>query len=121
MFTAGSLMSQIKGGKVRPIATTGAKRMPDLPDIPTMTEAGVPDLVMEAFSGIAAPRGTPQAIVKRLETELIAVARLPEVRERLAQIGMQPLGETSAEFTARVAREIPMWTAVAKAANIKLD
>ena len=117
----GAALSQIRGGKLRPLATTGRQRLPELSDIPTLTEAGVPDLIVEGFTGLAAPKGTPQPIVKKLEAELIAIVKLPDIREKLSQIGMQPAGETGEQFTARVTREIPMWKDVAQKAKIKLD
>ena len=117
----GPLMPQVKSGRIRPLATSGAKRLAELPEVPTMAEAGVEGVVVDGFSGIVAPKGTPAPIVGKLESELIAIIKLPDMRERLSQIGLIPAGETSAEFAARVAREIPMWTAVAKAANIKLE
>ena len=95
--------------------------MPELPEVPTLAEAGIPEIVVEGYTGFVVPHGTPAAIVKKLETEMIAIVQLPDVRERMSQLGVIPSGETGAQFTARIAREIPMWTAVAKAANIKLD
>ena len=117
----GPLMAQVKAGKIRALATTGAKRLPELPDVPTMAEAGIPEIVVEGYSGLVAPKGTPPAILKKLEAEIVAMVQLPDVRERLSQLGILPSGETGAQFTARIEREIPMWTAVAKAAGIKLD
>lgn len=117
----GSVMPQIRGTKIRALAVTGSKRMSELPDVPTLAEAGVPDVVVEGYSGLVAPAGTPAAIVKRIESEVQAVVQLADVRERLTQMGMVPSGEGTTEFGARIAREIAMWTTVAKAANIKLD
>ena len=117
----GPLLPHVKSGKIRPLATSGAQRLAELPDTPTLAEAGVPGIVVDGFSGLVAPKGTPAAIVKKLEGELIAIIKLPDVLERLSQLGQVPDGSTSAEFAARVAREIPLWTAVAKAANIKFD
>ena len=117
----GPLLPQIKAGKLRALATSGASRMAELPDVPTLAEAGVPDVVVEGYTALIAPRGTPPAIVRKLEAEVLAIAQLQDVRDRLAQLGMIPSGEGSTAFAARVTREVAMWTTVAKAANIKLD
>ena len=117
----GPVMAHIKGGKIRALATSGAKRLPELPDVPTLAEAGIADVVVDGYSGLVAPKGTPAAIIRKLEAEVIAIVKLPDVRERMSQLGLVPAGEPAAEFAARIAREIPMYTAVAKSANIKLD
>ena len=117
----GPALPQIKAGKLRALATSGSKRLPDLPDVPRIAEAGLPDIVVDGYSGLVAPKGTPAAIVKKLEAEVIAIIKLPDVQARLAQLGMIPAGETGAEFKARIEREVPLYTAVAKAAGIKLD
>lgn len=118
---AGPAMPQIKSGKLRALATSGAKRFPQLPDLPTMKEAGVDGVEVDGFSGLVAPVGTPKAIVKKLEAEVNAIVKLPDVQERMTQIGIVPGGGTGEEFRAMVEREIPKWKAVAQAANIKLD
>lgn len=118
---AGPALPQIKAGKLLALATSGAKRFPELPDLPTMKEAGLDGVEVDGFSGLVAPAGTPSAIVKKLEGEVNAIIKLADVQERLKQIGLVPAGGTGAEFRAMIARDIPLWTAVAKAANIKLD
>ncbi|MGE0626273.1 MAG: Bug family tripartite tricarboxylate transporter substrate binding protein [Hyphomicrobiaceae bacterium] len=115
------VMPQIRSGKIRPLATSGSKRMAELPDMPTMAEAGYPDVVMDGFSAVVAPKGMPAAIVKKLEAALIAVSKIPDARKRLTQLGMIADGSTGAELRARLEREIPKWKAVAKAAKIELD
>ena len=117
----GPLLPHVKSGKIRPLATTGATRLAELADTPTLAEAGVPGIVVEGFTGLVAPKGTPEGIVRKLESELVAIVKLTDVRERMSTFGVIPDGSTSAAFAARVAREIPLWTAVAKAANIKFD
>ena len=118
---AGPAIPQIKGGKLRALATTGSARMPDLPDVPTTREAGIEGVIVEGFSGFVAPKGTPAPIIAKLESEVIAVVKLPDVRERMLQIGLIPAGEGSSAFRERVTREIAMWKDVAQKANVKLE
>jgi tripartite-type tricarboxylate transporter receptor subunit TctC len=115
------IMGHLKAGRVRALAVTGAKRLGDLPDVPTMAEAGVPDLEVRLWSGLFAPAATPAGIVKTLETAMMAVIRLPDVSTRLKELQVDPSGNTSEEFGRLVAAELTRWAAVAKAANIKLD
>ena len=117
----GPVMPQIEARRLRPLATTGTRRMYAFPNVPTLVEAGISDLVVEGYTGLVLPKGTPVAIVKKLEAEVIELVRHADVRDRLTQFGVIPSGETGAEFTARIAGEIKHWTTVAKVANIKLD
>jgi len=111
----------LKSGKVRGLAVTSARRHPNWPQVPTLAEAGIPDFDIRLFTGFLAPAGTPPAIVNRLQREVARVVRLPEIRKRLAQMAIDPSGNTPGEFRAIIARDIKKWTAVAKAANIKAD
>ena len=118
---AGPAMAHFKSGKLRPLASTGATRLPELPDVPTLAEVGIDGVVVEGFIGLAAPKGTPQPIVKKLESEVMAILKLPDVAGRIKQIGLIPDGSTGAAFHDRIAKDIPKYTAVAKAAHIKFD
>jgi tripartite-type tricarboxylate transporter receptor subunit TctC len=115
------IMGHLKAGRVRALAVTGAKRLADLPDVPTMAEAGVPDLEVRLWSGLFAPAATPAGIVKKLEGTMMTVIRLPDVSKRLKELQVDPSGNTSEEFKRIVAADLSRWAAVAKAANIKLD
>lgn len=115
------LLPHVKSGKVRLLAISTPKRSTDLPEVPTMAEAGVPGVEVEGFSGLVARAGTPQAIVKKLEAEINAIIRLPDVMERFKQLSVYGVGGTAEEFAAKVAREIPIWKEVAQKANLKLD
>lgn len=117
----GPLMGPLKAGRVRALASSGSKRFPELADVPTMAEAGVPGVTVDGFMGIIGPRDLPAAIAQRLEAELIAMTKLPDFQERLKAQGLVPEGSTSKAFMAVVERDLPVWKAVAKAANIKLD
>jgi tripartite-type tricarboxylate transporter receptor subunit TctC len=111
----------LKGGRVRALAVTSAARHPAWPDLPTMAEAGIPDIEITLWNGLLAPAGTPPAIVKKLQDEVARVVRLPEIRERLAGMSVDPVGGTAEEFAQAIAADIAKWTAVARAANIRAD
>jgi tripartite-type tricarboxylate transporter receptor subunit TctC len=111
----------LKGGRARGLAVTSASRDPSMPDLPTLAEAGGPDIEIRLFTGFLAPAATPSAIVKRLQQELARVVKLPEIKERLDQMAIVPSGNTPEEFRKIIATDIAKWTAVAKAANIKAD
>jgi tripartite-type tricarboxylate transporter receptor subunit TctC len=115
------IVGHIKAGKVRGLAVTSSKRHPSWPELPTMAETGVSDMVIELWTGFLAPAGTPLPIVKRLQEEVARVVNLPDVRERLATMGIDAVGSTSEEFGRTIAADITKWTAVAKAGNIKAD
>jgi len=111
----------LNSGKARGLAVTSATRHPNWPALPTLAEAGIPDVEIRLFTGFLAPAGTPPAIVRRLQREVARVVKLPEIKERLDQMAIEPSGNTPEEFGAIIARDIKKWTAVAKAANIKAD
>jgi tripartite-type tricarboxylate transporter receptor subunit TctC len=111
----------IKSGRLKALAVTSARRHPSWPDVPTMMEAGIPDIDIVIWTGFLVPAGTPAPVVKRLQEEIARVVRLPEIRERLGGMGVDPVGNTSEEFGRIIAADIAKWTAVAKAANIKAD
>jgi tripartite-type tricarboxylate transporter receptor subunit TctC len=118
---AGPAMPLFKAGRLRPLATTGATRLPALPDVPTLGEVGINGVVVEGFIGLAAPNGTPAPIVKTLESEIMAIAKLPDVAARITQLGLIPDGSSAASFRDRIAADIAKYTAVAKAAHIHFD
>jgi tripartite-type tricarboxylate transporter receptor subunit TctC len=111
----------LKSGTVRGLAVTSPKRHPSWPELPTMGEAGIRDMEVPVWTAFFAPAKTPPAIVARLQKEVARVVHTAEVRERFAQMGLDPVGSSSEELGKVVARDIEKWTAVAKAANIKND
>jgi tripartite-type tricarboxylate transporter receptor subunit TctC len=117
---AGPVSGQIAGGQVRALAVAAPARSKDFPDVPTMKEAGA-DVEAVLWSGLFAPKNTPPAIVKKLEGELMRIARLPDVVERLKPLGIEPVGNSSEQFAAVMTSDIARWTAVAKAAKIKIE
>src|SRR5579871_378255 len=94
---AGTVSGQVKGGQVRVLAVASPDRAEDLPDVPTLKEAGA-DVDAVLWSGLFAPRRTPPAIVKKLESELMRIVREPEIIAKLKPLGIQPVGNSSAEF-----------------------
>ncbi len=109
---------QIKGGLLRPIALTGTERWFDLPDLPTMQEAGFPGFVSETFQGLFAPAGTPAPIIERLARDAVAAMSQPEPQARLRNAGfvIRPHGPQA--LAARMAREVPMWRELIQRAGI---
>jgi tripartite-type tricarboxylate transporter receptor subunit TctC len=116
-----SLAPHLKAGKAKALAIMSTQRSTDLPDVPTIVEQGYPQAVAQPVTGIVGPKAIPAAIVKRLETEINAVLRMPEVKERWASLGLHTVESTSESFTSWVDSEIKRWSAGAKAANIQLD
>jgi tripartite-type tricarboxylate transporter receptor subunit TctC len=111
----------LKSGKVRGLAVTSATRHASWPDLPTLSEAGVPDMDVILWMGLFVPAATPGAVVHRLRDAVAKALALPDVRERMAGLGMDPGGDQPEQFAKFVASEIARWTAVAKAANIHAD
>ena len=111
----------LKAGTLRGLAVTSGKRHPSWPQLPTLIEAGVPDMEVPVWTAFFAPANTPPAIVARLQKEVARVVHTAEVKERFAQMGLDPIGGSSEDLGRRVASDIAKWTAVAKAANIKND
>ncbi len=109
-----------QAGKVKILAVSTAKRSPFLPDVPTLKESGI-DVEADAWNGLIAPGGTPKAIIDAINKDVVAIIKLPEVREKLAAQLMEPVGSTPEEFRARIDGEIARWSAVIKAANIKIN
>ena len=112
---------QVRAGKLRALAITSANRHHAWPDVPTMAEAGLPDFVVEFWNGFFVPVRTPAPIVHRLHAEIARVIALPDVRERLNGLGVDPSAMPGEAFAKIIAADIARWTAVARAANIKAD
>jgi len=114
-------LPHIKSGKLRALMVTSEKRVAVLPDVPSAPEAGVPKMLMEFWIGFAAPAGTPQPIVDRLNKEIVAGLSAQGTKKRLTELGHDPVGSTPAQAAKLVDDEIQRWGAVIKAANIKPD
>lgn len=110
---------QIDAGTLRALAVTGSKRTPALPSVPTVAEAGVPGYESIQWYGLLAPAGTPSEIIKRIQAEVVVALRTPEVREKLATDGAEPIGSTPDEFAAVIRDELQKWSRVAKESGIE--
>ena len=114
-----SVMPHIKSGKLRPLAQTGEKRSPALPDVPTIAESGFPKFEATAWYGVHAPAKTPKPIVNRLNAEFVKALRMPDVKERLNALGFELVGSTPEHYASYIRSEIKKWEKVVKASGAK--
>ncbi len=118
---SGPASGAIRGGKVRALAVTAPTRMAAFPEVPTMAEAGFPQLEVRLWAGLFAPAGTPPAITKKLEDEIARALKSADVLQRFATLTINPGGASGAELGPLMAAEIARWSEVVKKANIKLN
>jgi len=116
-----SSMTHVKTGKLRALAVTTAKRSMVLPDLPTVSESGVPGYQNSTWFGLLAPAGTPAAVLSRLNAELVKTTQSPDIVERLAPDGGEPVGSTPEQFGRHLALEIARWRKVVKDAGMKVE
>jgi tripartite-type tricarboxylate transporter receptor subunit TctC len=114
-----SLLPHVRSGKLRALGVGGAKRAALLPDVPTIAEAGVPGYDSEIWLGLAAPAGTPAAVINRINTDVSRVLAEPAVKNSLAEQGIEVRTSTPAEMTTIVVRDTQRWAKVIKQAGIK--
>jgi tripartite-type tricarboxylate transporter receptor subunit TctC len=119
--TAASAMPHVRSGKLRALAITGPKRSPEYPDLPTFAEAGLAQYDTNAWYSVHAPAGTPPEVVRRLNAELVASLKEPDVQARFKQLSTDPVGNTPEEFAAFVRAELDKYARVIKSAGIRLD
>jgi tripartite-type tricarboxylate transporter receptor subunit TctC len=115
------LLPSVKAGKVRALGVASSKRQPQLPDVPTIAESGVPGFEVYVFFGVCAPAAVPAAVVAKLNSDIVNLLRLPEVKERLAQFGIDVQSSTPGEFGAMIKSETAKWAKVAQAAGISAE
>src|ERR1700733_14715789 len=115
-----NVMPLAREGKLRALAITSIKRSALAPDLPTMAEAGYPGFEALPWFGLLAPTGTPKNVLDKLYGETVKALALPEVRKRFDELGLEPIGNTPAEFSAIIRKEIPEWAKVIKDSGIKL-
>jgi tripartite-type tricarboxylate transporter receptor subunit TctC len=112
---------QVKGGQVRALAVTSRTRLEDLPDVPTMAEAGVSGMEVGLWSGLFAPAATPPSVIRKLETELRKIMQMADVKGQFKAMATPTVGSTAAEFARLIDTETKMWAEVGRVANVKLE
>ena len=121
-YSASSILPHVKAGRLRALAMTGKKRSASLPDLPTVAEAaGVPDYEVSSWIGVVVPAATPKSIIAKLHGELTRIIQLPDVKERLAAIDFEPVGNAPDEFAAFIRKEVVKWAKVVKESGAKVD
>ena len=111
----------VRSGKFRALAVSSTQRSSALPEIPTVAESGLPGYEVIGWYGVLAPAGTSAQIINRLHGEVVRIVQLPETRERLHSLGIEPFTTTPAQFSTFIKVDIVKWAQVVKDANIKAD
>ncbi|TPG45801.1 tripartite tricarboxylate transporter substrate binding protein [Roseomonas nepalensis] len=119
MVSPGSALGNIRGGQLRPLAISGEHRVAALPDVPTFGEAGLPGFGVINWSGLAAPRGTPDAVVERLHGEVVRALAAPDMKAFIADLGSEPGGIAPAAFGRLLVEEAARWRDVAASGGIE--
>ena len=119
LLSTGSVASQVKAGKLRPLAASGSKRLPSLPDVPTFAEAGLPGFGIVNWSGLVAPAGTPKDVIARLNAEVKKALETPDMKAFLANLSADPGGGDPEAFSKLMKDENARWAAVAKKVDIE--
>jgi tripartite-type tricarboxylate transporter receptor subunit TctC len=120
-MTSVSAVPFIKDGKVRALAVAGPKRLPQLPNVPTMAEAGVPGVEVDSWNGLFAPKGTPPAIVEKLHAEVVKALANLDMRTKLTDQGAIVVGSSPADFRAHIRTEVDHWAKLFPTINVKID
>ena len=122
MFTVGPAgLPQIQAGRLRGLAVSTAKRSAFAPDLPTVAESGLPNFDVFGWNGVLAPAGTPAPVIAKLQGEMVKALKLPEVRERIAGFGFEPVGSTPEEFGEFVKADIARWAKVVKESGARVE
>jgi tripartite-type tricarboxylate transporter receptor subunit TctC len=111
----------MKTGRLKGLGLSSATRASGAPDVPTFIESGFPGFVVDSWVGLLAPAATPRAIVDRLQAETAAVLQMPEVKERYAVLGIEPVGNKPEEYAAQIRADLARWAPVVKQANIRIE
>jgi tripartite-type tricarboxylate transporter receptor subunit TctC len=115
------MMGHIKEGKLRPLAVTGITRSPLLPDVPTLAESGFKGYEAYVWMGLLAPKGTPAAIIDKLNRELLAALKAPAVKAYMSNAAIEQIGSTPAEFGAYFRAERDLWARIIKETGARVD
>ena len=116
-----SAVPQIRAGRLRPLAVSTLKRSAGLPEVPTVAESGLPGFDAPAWNGVLVPARTPQTVIAKLNAELVRNLKLPDVLERIAPLGFEPVGNTPQEFGEFLRAELAKWAKVAKELGAKAE
>ncbi len=116
-----AVIPHVATGRLRGIAVASAARAKGTPEIPTFAEAGLPDFEAGSWYGVFAPAGTPRAVIAKLNSEIVNMLKSPDVQQRLAMEGADPIGNSPAEFSAQVQRDIAKWGKVARESGIRAE
>lgn len=119
--TTPAVLPRVKAGKLRALAVNSAKRTPLLPDVPTMSESGLPGFEVTSWNGVLVPAGTPKEIITQLHSEIVKVLQMPDVKERLSSLGADPVGNTPEQFATFIQAEIKKWAKVIKDSGARVD
>ena len=114
-----TVMQHVKAGKLVALAIASPRRSPQLPDVPTVAESGLPGFDVTSWYGIVVRSGTPPAIVQKVQRDMAEALQSPDVQARLQDLGLEPVGNTPAEFKARIEAESRKWGAIVESAGIK--
>jgi tripartite-type tricarboxylate transporter receptor subunit TctC len=121
IMSVASVLGLVRGGKLTPLAVSTPKRSAMLPNTPTLDEAGIKGIDASIWLGLFAPAGTPPAVVARLNAEINKVLQMPDVREKLINGGVTPMGGTPDEFAAFVRTDYARWGKIVKDSGVKLE
>jgi tripartite-type tricarboxylate transporter receptor subunit TctC len=122
VYTAIATAQQfVKSGKLKGLGVSSATRSPSLPEVPTFVESGLAGFVVDSWVGILAPAKTPRPVLERLQKEIAALLKEPEMRERYATLGIEPVGNTPEQYTEQIRADLARWAKVVKQANIKIE
>jgi tripartite-type tricarboxylate transporter receptor subunit TctC len=116
-----NVLPHIRAGKLRAIVSTGSTRLPTLPEVPTLAEAGFRGAESVSWFAVVAPRGTPRAIINTLHGGIVKLVAQPEVRQRLVELGAEPVGSSPEETAAHIRSEISKWARVVKESGARVD
>jgi len=118
---ASSTVPNVRGGKIRALAVASSSRQSALPDTPTFAEAGLRDFEIDNFTGLVGPAGMPADAVARVHAAAVKALATPQVRERFASLGVQPVGDTPEQFGALIREDLARWSRVIKSAGVKVE
>ncbi len=114
-------MPHVRAGKLRALAVTSAKRLPRVPEFPTVAEAGVPGYEVDPWFGLVAPTGTPRPVIDKLNREVVRILRIPDIEERVASTGAFVVGSSAAQLGAHMQTEVAKWGKVIKSIGLRVD